>query len=459
MKNPHRPSVVPNLLRALKRKLGPLWWFSSFYLIFARLGDIVNLYIGAFLVPSMIASDDLGAILPFVTMIALASRPISVVLTVALKYISVFSVCEERGRIKALLRDLVLLAFALSLGYLAVLWVFRDAIKLRLKFGDDRILWLLAGLFLVSCCGPIVNIASRGVKKFYRLIISCVLGPLVRLLLILLLLQRLQLLGYLTAQFVSSVVVILFLAWGLREYISKNVRAESYASDLPDMRRYLMNAGLTALLWGLCIFFEPWTIRNFTPRIDSAGYYVAFIFGQIPLGFSMAISLILFPLISERFERGEKTKHMLMQSIVVMLIAGSVVNAGFFFWGRHLMQLRADWRTYAEYAPFIWRLGVVGMLQGVITAYMEHENACRRFLYVKLHVPILVTSMGLLYTLMGWHFFKPWLPLGFWQTVESLVSRDLGFIVNYILAQRLLLTVLVFGDMAWMHIRDKRNST
>jgi len=47
-----------------------------------------------------------------------------------------------------------------------------------------------------------------------------------------------------------------------------------------------------------------------------------------------------------------------------------------------------------------------------------------------------VGEVALLYCLMGWGFFKPWLPGAAWRAVDAAVRPDLSFVVALILLAR-----------------------
>jgi len=249
------------------------------------------------------------------------------------------------------------------------------------------------------------------------------------MLLMLFLLERFQLLGYLTALLGATVGVALYLLWSIREYIRPGIVCKSYGAQWSRIRSYGLNVGSVAFFLGLTAIVEPWAIRNFTPRVDSAGYYMAFMFGQIPLYLSAAFTPFLFPLISEQHERGMKTHHMMHQSIAAVVLVGMPLTVFFFFGSAWLLGLRTSWEAYIAYAPLVWKVSVVSVFQSMLVAFMTHENACSRFQYVKWFVPTLAVEAVLLYCLMGWDVFRPWMPEGVWNVVQGVVENKLAFAV------------------------------
>jgi len=404
--------------------------------VFSKVENLVNLFVGAFLMVDLVGQDDLGAVVPFKMIIVFAALPMGVLTRTAVKFINAFHVGEQKGEVKALLRDLGAVAAVLSVLSVLVLWAGQEAFQARLKFEDPRIYWVMVATLVVSLWMPVLTVAAQGLMRFRHMILSSVVRPLVYLVLMLLLLKRFQLLGYLTALLGASCAVLLYLLWSIREYLGSGIKALSYGAEWGRIRRYGLNVGSVTLLVGFAAIIEPLTIRHFASRMDSAGYYVAFMFGQIPLYLSAAFTPFLFPLVSERFERGEKTDHMLIQSVIAMLMIGVPLLVFFLFGGRWLLGLRESWSQYVDYAPLLWRISIVSILQSLLTAFIAHQNACNRFKHVKWFVAVLVVETVLLYCLMGWHVFQPWVPAGAWEAVQCVVEHKLRFAVWMMIAAR-----------------------
>jgi hypothetical protein len=203
------------------------------------------------------------------------------------------------------------------------------------------------------------------------------------------------------------------------------------------MWAYMLPVGLTVLLASLQRTVEPWVVRQRLPEIDSAGYYVATVFGNIPTYIVGAILPFFFPVVSERHELKQSTRKIHIQALTVVAVLGLVLVALFYFAGGFILSLRPSWQVYAEYSRFMWRLALVTTLNSVFICHMWHENACRRFRYLSYYTPIIIIEILVLYVLMGWGFFKPWLPADLWEAVNALDVKNLGFIVSTMIASRI----------------------
>ena len=446
---------ISDILSALRARVGDLWWYSLMMSIVGLFVSVLNLIVGAFLVPAKVPLHDMGAIAPFQSMMITVFSVANIVAYLGLKYTSRFHVEEKPGHIKSLFRHILLVTFLISVVAVVFLLLFRVPIQLRFKFADSRVVIAVAGCLFLAPFIPVLKSMARGVMAFGGVVISNILLSVTRLILILLLLERGGLLGYWTATFGSSFVLVLFLFWLLRGYLKPSLTATSYKEHRLEMGGFLRSGGLVPVIIGISILVESVAIRNFTSIEDSAGYYMAMVFGSIPLFLSCAITPFLLPMITQRQHKGEDGGSLLLQSVSVIMILGTVLVIGFGLSGNWLLNLREVWRIHASYSPLIWKIGVVSVLQGVITAFSEHENACNKFKYVKVYITIYLLDMICVYSFLGWGAFQGILPAGIWQYFNELFSARLNLAVLIMMLSRGLLAMYVF----WRIWQDRQIKT
>ena len=58
-------------LRDLRTKLGPLWWYTLMIFLVQRFGDVINAFIGVWLVPRYVPMEELGSLRPLMQIGAL----------------------------------------------------------------------------------------------------------------------------------------------------------------------------------------------------------------------------------------------------------------------------------------------------------------------------------------------------------------------------------------------------
>ncbi len=435
-------------LKKVEDKLGPLWWHSGLLFVVSRFADIISLYIGVFLVPEYIAEEKLGAVLPLTRLAVFVAIPLTTLVNTARKYLNFFHVTEQHGKVKAMLRDLFLVVMGLSVLIVFYLWRQWEFVKERLDTQDPNLVWLIGGMAVLSCWRPLVTMAAQSLKQFYRLTFSRLIAPLCRLAIILAVLRQLQLTGYLLASLLSMVVGIGVLGAGLKRYAHVGMRSESYREHLPEIGRYWVPVAIIGLAMALQGLIEPWVIRQRLPEGVSAGYYIAYMFGNIPAYLGGAVVPFLFPLVSERHEKGERTGRIMLEVFAFVAIAGGLTAVVLGFAGSWLLNLREAWRHYSAYAPYMWQISIATTLSVIMACYNSHQLACRRFRHLFFYCPAIALEAILLYSLFGWSFFRGYLPVPVWEAVNTVAEQmDLQMVILFMLGARLATIIAICADI------------
>jgi len=441
-------------LSGMKERLGPLWWYAALMFMVNRMGDAVNVFIGLWLAPRFVAEPELGALLPVINVSTVYVLPLGVLLLPVPKFLNTFAARNETGKARALLRDIVLVSAAYALAMVVfILWT-GDAMLLRLKLSDPRLLWLMALFAFLSLLTPLVLAAQQAFKLFKSMVVAGAVAPWVRLAGMLVFLPLMGGLGYLLAQLglglagIGIAGVAVFLA------ARKMGRCESYRAHWGEMARYAMPLVLGMLAGRVQGPVESLVIRQRLPEVVSAGYYYVVMFGMIPAYFTGAITPFLWALISDRFERGEKTETLMWQSLAFNFAVGGAVTLAAYFLAPPLFQLPRDlpWKPYAEYAGYVWVFCLLQVVRGGTAVFTAHEAACRRFGYMWHTIPASLLCSALLYVIPGWIVFKPWLPQRVWEWFDARITVSLDVFLGVMLATSF---AVFLGMVAQLWMRRK----
>ena len=79
------------LLDRLHSKLGDLWWYSLMIFVACRSGDVIQAFIGLWLVPKYVGTEELGAVLPLQQLSNLFAVPLAVLATALAKNVNTYA--------------------------------------------------------------------------------------------------------------------------------------------------------------------------------------------------------------------------------------------------------------------------------------------------------------------------------------------------------------------------------
>ncbi len=423
-------------MSALQARLGPFWWHSALMFGASRIGDVLHMAVGLFLVPLYVPEEQLGAVLPLLSLGVFFSVPLTAAARTTARYVTEFRVAGEAGRVRSILRDLMRVSLVVSLSGLLIVLGGQSFFAARLKFEGRAVPLLAGGLIVLSCWQPVLNLANQALGRYYRITVSVMVMAVARLALALILLRLWGLEGYLAVQLLVGLIVALFLARGVREYFKPEIVSVSNRALFKAVWRYFVPMLLMTGLFALQAVMEPWIIRHRLPTEESAAFYVASRFGMIPAYLSAALVTFLFPMASERHDRGESSRRLQLQALGGLGAVGLAITAGLAVFGARLLNVFPAWRPYMPYASLLWQTALIAVGTSLISLFAIHEAACRRFGFLWIATPVILLEVGGLYSLMGWSFFQPFLPSSVWDCVNEWIRRDIGFIVTAMLAAR-----------------------
>lgn len=427
-------NAICQFFQRCRSRLGDLWWYTLLAFIVHRLGEVINLVIGLWIVPKYLPADQLGAVLPLMSIGAFIGFPIAIVLLPVGKFLNVFATKEEYGKVKALLTDSCAISLLFAIGIAIWLFISGDGILERMHVTDRRIFIPIAGFAIITCIDPIIQSAQRALKCFNALIISGFIAPYVRLVGMLLLLPGLGALGYLSAQLAMSLTGVLIGSFVIFRLFLSLGKRESYFGHWREMLLYSMPLLVLTLAARVQMPVETFVIRHRLPLDVSAGYYYSTMFGAIPGYITSALMLVLGPIISEKFEKGQSTEKIFQQSILFNILIGGASLALIALVVPYVFTLPGPWAEYQEYSRYVWQVGLLAIIKGLQGIFMTHENACRRFRYVWYIVPLYLIEAGVIYSLPAWQVFKPYLPNALWSWVDSQWVLSLQSFLTLIIA-------------------------
>lgn len=445
------------VLRRTKAALGPLWWYGALLFVVSRIGDLVNLYTGAFLIPALIPETELGAVPPLLKLAGLIATPVGLLLTPAEKYFNVFFERGELGRAKSLLRDVLCAAALVPALAAGILLLHPGPILERLAIRDSSLLVFAVLLGAIGCARPLFLSASRAFNIFSSVVWAGAPGPFLRLAALWLFTRFWPLRGFLLAQAIGDAAGLIIVAFAVLRFLQRcGKAAESYRPYRTEMLRYAAPLVLCNILAASQAFVEAFVIRQRLPESVSAANYFIEMFALIPFYFGEAIKAFLFPTFSSKHEHGQKTGAVLGQAMALSLCLGLGSTLLLFVVSPWLLSLREAWHCALPFAGFVSVVALGKTLRMTADCFVLHEQACRRFHFLWHYVPLLALSTLGLYALVGWDFFQPYLPAPLWQRVAQWPRNSLPFILAWSAAWNGLILLASILQLALRH-RKRRN--
>jgi len=444
-------------VQAVKKWLGPLWWYTLILFCVQRAGDVINAFVGLYLVPKYVPQSELGAVLPLAQIGGALGLPLAILSAPFAKYLNTYATHGEVGKVKSLLRD----AFVIQGVAFVVLMVyarfFMPMVFERMRVQEGSLGMLVVTCGVLGSFAPVFNSALQALKKFRPMAICGLISAPVRLVSMIICMPIRALSGYFMGQIIPTACNIAITLFGLRQLLGPGVKAEPYLrTDWKPMLRYALSVSVIVIVGTLQSTVEGFVIRHRLPDVESAGYYIISRFAELGSYAGITISTVMFPLVAERHERGDNPVRLLWETMAGSLGFGLLLAAAFYFVGARILGLLPAWREYVLFAPQMALLTVLYALRSACSCFSNYEMACRRFGFIWYVGLTVIVECVLLYGLTGYSFFAPWLSKETIEWMASLRAARLEFLMGMMVWASVIPLAFMMLQLAVRHMRYRR---
>lgn len=422
------------ILSRLHARLGDFWWYSLMIFCACRAADLLNAFVGLWLVPKYVEPSELGAVMPLMSFANFLAVPAAAFASAFRNEVSRLSVERRFGQLKTLMRG-VFVATAVFL-FLAIV-VARLTMPLlleRIRIGEGSLGVVIIAVSLIGAISPIYTNALQALKKFKAQSVINVISAPVRLFVMLVAMPFRALTGYFVGQAAPPAFGMFASVVALKKELS--VPAERYWS-LGTLKKFSTLLVLFLILGGVGGVYglvESTVIRQRLPDLDSAGYYMASRISEIATYLFAAVNLALFPLAAELAKDNHGRRMLVLKAIAANFAFCAFVGVVSFAFGRQVMGLLPHGDEYAAYWWAIPWLTAITAISSVEGFYTTSEMASGRFGFLKWLVPVNLAYTALLLFVTGFGYFIDWFPASWAQFFEAHNVRSLNAMLWWITA-------------------------
>ena len=436
------------ILDRVHAKLGDLWWYTVLLFVAQRLGDAVNMVLGLWLVPKYVPMQELGAVLPLLSIVGIVGLPFAVVTTPFTRFLAIYSKNGELGKAKSMLRDAFVASAALLLVSFLVTVLVLPFFFERLWIGQGSLGILIIAVALTMTLSSIVNAAVQGLGKFDVIVVVHAVSAPFRLVAFIVLLPFRPISAYLVGQAAQPGISVIGGLWACRRVLGKSVRAMPY---LREDGRKILRYTMPVLLWTVATTIsgnvDMMLVRHRLPAFDSAGYYVISRFSEVAAYLGSAFAFLLFPMASTCAAKDAKSLKLIGHAVFGCAASGALIAGLLAIGGEWLLSLTSVWRPYVGFSGEMPLIALNSAIGRAISCLISFEMAQNRFGFLRYLVPFLVVRAFLLLSLCGCTFFGDLVPDAMAGAVAALNPNRLPFLVAAFLAFNVIGVVMLAIDV------------
>ena len=417
------------MFQKLHARLGDFWWYSLMLFCACRAADVLNAFVGLWLVPKYIEPAELGAVTPLANFANFLALPAAAFANTFRNELTHLAIGGEFGKLKSLMRGV----FVAAAVFLFAAMVFaRFALPLfleRIRIVEGSLGLIIIAASFVSAVGPVYSNAIQALKKFREFsLINMVAAP-VRLLTMLVAMPFRAIAGYFVGQASVPAFTIAASVFSLRKELS--APSERYWSRATVKKFAALFAIFMA--WGaatgFCGLVESTIIRQRLPDLDSAGYYMTTRFSEIATYLYGALIFAFFPFAAELSRDVKGRTGLILKASAANIAFCAVVALVFCLVAKPVLEFLPHGERYSAYWWAIpWHIMVIGLL-AVPGFYTTAEIAANRFGFLLWAMPLELAYPALLLAVTGHGYFSGFIPASWtgFLSAHNVYSLDTMF--------------------------------
>ena len=316
------------LFDKLHARLGDFWWYSLMLFCACRAADLLNAFVGLWLVPKYVDPAELGAVMPLTNFATFIAIPASAFATVFMKEVNTLSINGERGKMKTLVRGVFVVMTVLLVTTAIAAKIVLPMFLERMRLAEGMLGFLVIASAFAGCAAPVYSNVLQALKRFKEMSLMNILAAPVRFIVMFFTMPFRAISGYFAGQTAAPLFNIILSTLFLRQDF--RVRAEPYWSRDSVKRLSRLFIGVLAyqifpVMSGLV---DSMVIRQRLPEVESGAYYMVTRFSEIACFINGTLLAVMFPYTAELSERGESTRPLVIKAAVATLIFGTILEIG-----------------------------------------------------------------------------------------------------------------------------------
>lgn len=438
---------VKSILARLHGRMGDFWWYSLVIFCAARVADVLNAFVGLWLVPKFVDPSELGAVMPLTNFASFLAVPAWAFANTFRNELSRLTTSGEFGKLKTLMKGVFIASGVFLLAAIVLSRIALPHFLERIRIAEGSLGVLIVVSSFVGATQPVFTSALQALKKFNASAVIGIVGAPVRLVAMLAAMPLRSLSGYFVGQAATPAFQIGASVYCLRKELSVPAQPYWNAGIAKRFSKLMAIFAATSAAGCLCVLVESTVLRQRLPDLDSAGYYMATRFSEIATILSATLTFTIFPFAAEITAKGRSANALIMKSALASLAFSVLVAAFFHVFGGAILSVLPHGEDYAQYRWAIpWLVGI-GFLASFAALFATAEIAAGRFGYLKWMLPLDLGYPALLLVVTGYGYFDSFAPAAAVRFLDAHNIRSLGAMLCWMTAFNLLKAVLCVFEM------------
>ncbi len=289
----------------------------------------------------LLGPSEYGVLTSIISFLFITAAITSTIQTTSAKYASVYLAEDNIGKIRNFFYTITKKLLILTAVIFIIIIIFVNKITYFLKV-DSIYPLIFLGIIIIE--GSLISVGRgtlQGVKKFKSLGINLILEVLLKLILgIILVCFGLKangaIFGFMLATLFSYIFIFLPLREILRGKIDDNIDIKI---NIKKFYKSIFLILVSTILFSLLSYTDIILVKHFFTSYETGYYSAAAQIGRIILFFPGAISIVIFPRLSEKFTKKENLQGTILKGLTIIALTSIAFLIIYFFFPEFIMNI------------------------------------------------------------------------------------------------------------------------
>lgn len=312
----------------VKQALSNKFFIASFWMYAGTLLLNIGNYVYHLLAARLLGRNYYGELESLISLVYMLSIPWMTLTLVVIKFVSMHKGKDEIKEISKLYYYLKekLIIYGLIFGL--ILLIISPWIMTFLHVSSYLSVVFLIAVFFFGILSMLNRSFLQGMSDFFALAVSNSLEAVGKVFTAIILIYF----GYKVAGAFAAIAISIFIGFFIANYYVRKLKFSVKGSiDVKRLVKYILPVFLTT--FGMTSLFttDVILVRHFFPGVESGSYAALSVLGKIIFFGVSPIMFVMFPFVSENYERGKKYIHFLFISLALSAVGGFIICLAYFF--------------------------------------------------------------------------------------------------------------------------------
>lgn len=331
---------------------------GSFYIFMGgMIASVLNFLFNLFLIRHL-THEDYGTYAAIISLIALLAIPAQAITPTIIRFATEYIAKDELGKAKRFYKQSSLFLLIVGLIIAVALIIFSPFINNFFKL-DNKLYLLSAGIIILITYVSVINGSYiQSLLRFKFLSLVNIINSLSKLVFGgILIFIGFQVIGAVGGIIIGGLLGFIFSLKPIL-YVLRQKKEVAVGSHLKEIGQYSILAAISMFALASFTSTDILLVKHFFSTTDAGLYAGLALLGKIIFYFSSPITTVMFPILVNRFHRGQKTRNTLYLAVLLVFLPSLLLSILYTIFPSFFVALFLGGRGYLQISQYVGLYGL-----------------------------------------------------------------------------------------------------